>query len=155
MTSAINSSAGTASIQSLAMKQRTSAPTGTAPSAPAAAPRSAAEANVSRLFQLTHQISGQLQSLLDGAEANRISGGEGVDSGQTQQSVAQITAQVQEFVARGRQMGRFTEELSAQLSKIVVEGRGSNQRLAETVQATQAALAEKYGYVGHLVNKTA
>jgi hypothetical protein len=155
MTAAINPSAGTQSIQSSAVQQRTQATTGEAPTSAPAKARSRAQTNVDQLFQLTASLGQQLDSRLDGAEANRVQGGEGVDPGQVTQSLAEIKEKVDEMRARAPTLTRFTHNLSSELDQAVKGGRGSNARIAEVVQKVQQAMAERYGYVGHIINTTA
>jgi response regulator RpfG family c-di-GMP phosphodiesterase len=152
MISGINPSAGTAGVQGSMVQHATSPATGSAPKEPITAPRSAAQANVSKLFQVTHELSSQLQGLLDGAEARRLQGMEGMDMNAAAGPIAEIQQELSELKQRAPSMGRFTEEIAAQVQQVVQQGGGSIARLAETVNETQQRMAEKYGYVGNIVN---
>ncbi len=154
MLSAINPSAGTQSIQSSAMQMRTSVG-GSGPTAPATTPRSRAQTNVSELFQITAALNQQLNSRMDGAEANRIQGGEGLDATGVTKSLTEIKEKLDAMRARAPMLTRFTDKLTAELSEAVKTGRGSNARIEETVRETQQAMASKYGYVGNIINKAA
>ncbi len=155
MTPAINPSAGTQTIQSSAVQQRTQATIGAAPSSAPTTARSRAQTNVDKLFQLTASLSQQLGSQMDGAEANRVQGGEGMDAGQVTQSLVEIKEKVDALRARAPTLTRFTDSLSSELEQAVKSGRGSNERIAEIVQQAQSAMAKRYGYVGHILNTSA
>jgi hypothetical protein len=153
--SSINPNAGTQPIQSTAVQARTRPSVGTAPSSAPTTARSRAQSNVDQLFQLTASLGQALSGRMDGAEANRVQGGEGVDSGQVVQSLTEIKDKVDAMVARAPTLSRFTDEISAALDKAVKGGRGSADRINEVVQQAQKAMAERYGYVGHIIDKTA
>jgi len=155
MIAAINPAAGTQSIQSSAVQQRTQATTGQAPSQAPTTARSRAQTNVDKLFQLTASLGQQLDSRMDGAEANRVQGGEGIDPGQVVQSLTEIKEKVDAMRARAPTLTRFTDQLASELDQAVKGGRGSHERIAEVVQQTQKAMAERYGYVGHILNTKA
>ena len=153
--SAVNPNAGTQSVQTSAVQARTRPSVGAAPSSAPTTARSRAQSNVDQLFQLTASLGQALSGRMDSAEANRVQGGEGVDSGQVVQSLTEIKEKVDAMIARAPSLSRFTEEISAELDRAVKGGRGSSERIAEVVQQAQKALADKYGYVGHIVNTTA
>ena len=141
MVSGINSGAGTQSIQASMVRNATQAPTGSAPSAPITTPRSAAQANVSQLFAVTAELSSQLKGLLDGAEARRVQGQEGIDMNSAAAPIQEMQQQLEELKARGATVGRFAEELSAQVDQVVKGGAGSVNRIAEVVAQTQQRMA--------------
>jgi|GEM_PF-5745069 len=155
MIASINPAAGTQSIQSSAVQQRTQTTSGTAPTTAPTTARSRAQTNVDKLFQLTAGLSSELTNRIDGAEANRVQGGEGVEVGTVVQSLSEIKEKVDAMRARAPTLTRFTDQLSSELDQAVKTGRGSHERIAEVVQQAQSAMAERYGYVGHILNTTA
>jgi phage shock protein A len=155
MIASVNPAAGTQSIQSSAISQKTQLTTGHAPTSAPTAARSRAQTNVDKLFQLTAGLSAELSGTIDGAEATRVQGGEGVESTQVVQSLSEIKEKVDAMRARAPTLSRFTDKLAAELDQAVKTGRGSNARIAEVVQQAQKEMAERYGYVGHILNTTA
>jgi len=152
MTASISPSAGTQSIVSAAMQQRITTTSGSAPTTAPTTARSRAESNVGALFQLTAGLGAKLSSRLDGAEANRIQGGEGLDADQVLSSLAEIKEKIDALKARAPSLSRFTDSLSTELDKAVKSGRGSTDRIYEVVQEAQKAMAERYGFVGHIID---
>jgi hypothetical protein len=152
MPASISPSAGTESIVSTAMQQRITLTSGSAPTSPPTTARSRVDSNVGELFQLTAGLGAKLSSKMDGAEANRIQGGEGLDSGQIMSSVSEIKEKVDALKARAPSLSRFTDMLSTELDKAVKSGRGSTDRIYEVIKETQMAMAKRYGYVGHIID---
>lgn len=155
MLASVNPAAGTQSIQSSAVKHQTQSLNGSAPTSAPTTARSRAQANVDKLFQLTAGLSAELHGRLDSAEAKRVEGAEGISTDRVQQSLAQIKESVEAIKTRGPTLTQAIDKLTAEVEQAVTSGRGSNDRIAEVVQQTQAAMAERYGYVGHLLNTTA
>ena len=155
MVASINPAAGTQSIHSSAVKQQTQATSGTAPTSAPTTARSRAQTNVDKLFQLTAGLSSELSSRIDGAEANRVQGGEGPDESRVVSSLSEIKEKLDAMKARAPTLAQFTDKLSNELDQAVKSGRGSNERINEVVQQAQKAMAERYGYVGHILNTTA
>ena len=149
---AIDTSAGTRSIQSIAFQSRIEPPKGSAPTTPPAMPHSRAQTSVSDLFKLTASLSSQLSGTLSQAEAARIQGDEGLDPGGVVQSLTEIKEKMDEFTSRAPSFTQFTDALTAELEQAIESGRGGSDQLLEMVQQAQKALADKYGYVGHIIN---
>lgn len=152
MGASIDTSAGTRSIQSVAFQSRLEPPKGSAPATPPAMPHSRAQTSVSDLFKLTASLSSQLSGTMSQAEAARVQGDEGLDPGQVVQRLTEIKEKVDEFANRAPTFTQFTDALTAQLNQVIESGQGGSDQLLEMVQQAQKALAEKYGYVGHIVN---
>lgn len=155
MIQSIDHSAGTQSIQAAAVRSRTDINSGSAPTSPPTSARSRAQSNVDRLFALTAGISQKLEGTLNSAEAKRIQGLDGVSPDRVVQSLGEIKEKVDAMRARAPTLTRFTDKLSAEVDQAVKGGRGSIDRIADTVKQAQAAMAERYGYVGHLVDMKA
>ncbi|HCH65218.1 MAG TPA: hypothetical protein DFR83_20605 [Deltaproteobacteria bacterium] len=155
MSVSIDSSAGTRSIQSIALQSQIDSPSGRAPTSPPTSAHSRAQTSVDQLFQLTAGLASQLTGRLEQAAANRIQGGEGLDPGGVVQSLTEIKEKVDELTSRAPTLTQFTDALTAELTQAIESGRGGSDQLLEMVQQAQKALADKYGYVGHIINISA
>jgi hypothetical protein len=155
MAASISPSAGTQSVQSSAVNMQIQAPTGSAPATAPTVPRSRAQTTVELLFQLTANLSAQLSGSINSAEANRVQGGEGADPTLMMESLMEMKEKIDAFRARAPSFSQFTDEISAEVDQAIKSGRASGERLQELVDQAQQAMAEKYGYVGNIVNTTA
>ena len=155
MGASIDTSAGTRSIQSLAFQSRLEPPKGSAPTTPPALPHSRAQTSVGDLFKLTASLSSELSGTLSQAEAARLQGDEGLDPVAVVERLTEIKEKVDDFANRAPTFTQFTDALTAQLNEAIESGQGGSDQLLEMVQQAQKALADKYGYVGHIINVAA
>jgi hypothetical protein len=155
MSTSINPAAGTADIRATALQMQTKPPTGTAPSSAPATAHSRSQTTVDQLFQITAGLASKLVGRMENVEANRVQGNEGLDPGAVVESLSDIKAQLDDLRARAPRLTQFIDALSAEVDHAVEMGPGGSERIIEMAQQAQKALAERYGYVGHIVNVSA
>lgn len=155
MLSAVQPAAGTQSIQASAAAQATTLSSGAPPARAPVAAHSRTQTSVDDLFRITADLGAELRGRFDSAESRRLQDGAGLQPDRMMQSLSEIKEKLDALRARAPSLGRFTDALSAEVDHAIRSGTGSNERLAEVVQRTQQAIADRYGFVGHLVNKAA
>ena len=155
MSTSINPAAGTQDIRATALQRQTQPSTGTAPSSAPTSAHSRTQTTVDQLFQLTAGLANKFVGRMESVEANRVQGNEGMDPGAVVESLSDIKAQIDDLRARAPTLTKFIDALSAEVDHAVEMGPGGSDRIIEMAQQAQKALADRYGYVGHIVNVTA